>query len=1186
MRKLLLLLLVCVSSVTSSFAQDCTIAAPLPYLEDFSNGEPACWEYENTDAAAPEWAYNDGIDLTGDGTNDPFVGLIPANVSNRDKDDWAFTQKLQLEAGTEYQISVDYNSLGLGNAIANENFELVITDAPNSTATFSEVIGTYNDILQQGSFPGSAGDNVKENAYTAQESFTPTTSGEYYVAIHALGASGDDSGVFMVFNTGVEEAPINCDAVTVPYFEDFSNGEPACWEYENTDTTAPEWGYNNGVDITGNGTNDPILAIIPPNVSSEEKDDWAFSRKIQLEAGTQYNITAAYNALNLGNVTAIENLELVITDAPVSTAGFSEVLGTYTDVMQQGSFPGNNDGNDLLNQAYQADETFTPSTTGEYYIAVHATGSSGTDAGGLLLFQVGVEEATGGCTAATVPYSEDFENGDPACWSYENSDNLGPEWMYNNAVDIDGDGNNDPLLSITPPSIQDFPKDDWAFTEKIQMEAGTEYFVSAHYNTLNLGTAIAEENFELVVLDAPNSSATFQTVLETYIGVTQQGTFPGNNDGQDVESQAYFTEKGFTPSTSGEYYVAIHATGSNNQQGAPLILFDVAVNDTPIGPDCTEAATIPYSEDFSNGDPDCWGYEDTDATIPEWAFNDSVDISGDGSNDPILAIIPSNISQTAKNDWAFSKKIQLTADADYQVSVHYNALNLGNTSASENFELVITDAQDSGSIVEVLGTYNDILQQGDFPGNNDGNDLESQAYLAEEIFTPTTSGEYYIAIHATGTSGTEAGGFLLFDIAVENFIEPGDGELFIYPGTVMSGVDANGDSVAGYNTSQVLSWTEDGGITQIGGLAPGNGIGGDVKISDDGNTIVGPYVNPDNELKEMSMYDVPTETWTPLGGIGGENDGQISSAWGISGDGNTVVGLGWLPGSGAHAITWNEATGVVDLGSSVPDRSTRANGVSGDGSTVVGWQDSESGFRQAAIWVNGVQQLIFFPNGDRAQAAGAISDDGVWVGGDGNFANNFQAYRWSEATGVETLGPPLQPGWRGATTSLNEDGSIAVGYYRPQGPALFGSGFIWTEALGVTDLNSYAESLGIDTQGIVMSLPLDISADGSTIVGAGRDSNNQRVGFVLKLAPTILGTETVTSIMEVTYYPNPVSDILNIDSATNIEQVAIYSVTGQQLLSKALDGANTVDVSFLSNGVYFVKAFGNNTSTTFKIIKN
>ena len=119
-----------------------------------------------------------------------------------------------------------------------------------------------------------------------------------------------------------------------------------------------------------------------------------------------------------------------------------------------------------------------------------------------------------------------------------------------------------------------------------------------------------------------------------------------------------------------------------------------------------------------------------------------------------------------------------------------------------------------------------------------------------------------------------------------------------------------------------------------------------------------------------------------------------------------------------------------------------------------------------------------------------------------------------------------------------------------------------------------------------MSLPLDISADGSTIVGAGRDSNNQRVGFVLKLDETILGTETVHPTLEMTYYPNPVRDILNISSQVEIEKVTIFSVTGQQLMTKALNGSTTVDVSSLSNGAYFVKAFGNNTSTTFRIIKN
>jgi uncharacterized membrane protein len=406
------------------------------------------------------------------------------------------------------------------------------------------------------------------------------------------------------------------------------------------------------------------------------------------------------------------------------------------------------------------------------------------------------------------------------------------------------------------------------------------------------------------------------------------------------------------------------------------------------------------------------------------------------------------------------------------------------------------------------------------------------------------------------------------------------------PNTTISGVNANGSAAAGYSNSENFMWIEGSGVQNIGGLPPANGTGGDVEMSNDGTKIVGPFLNPASSAKEMSIYDVPSQTWTPLGGIGGQNGDQISSAWGISGDGNTVVGLGWLPTGGAHAISWTQNTGVVDLGSTVTGRSSRADAVSEDGSVIVGWQDSETGFRQAAVWTNGVQQLIYFPTGERALAAAAISGDRVWVGGEGSSTNSFQAYRWSEATGLENLGPPLQAGWRGATTGISGDGSVIVGFYRPQGPALFGSGFIWTEALGVTDLNTYANSLGIDTQGIIMSLPLNISADGTTIVGAGRDSNNQRVGFILKLEPTILGVENNATPQEYTFYPNPVRDVLHIKSPAPFERVMLFNINGQLIMEKAASGNNeTLNVSGLASGMYIVKVMGSNAVETFKIVK-
>ena len=138
--KQLVTLLFLFTTILASQAQDCTMAATIPYFEDFSAGTPDCWTYEDTDNANPVWTYNNGVDITGNGTNDPVMVMIPPNVGTTQKDDWAFTRKLDLTAGNEYVIEIDYNAFNLGNATASENFELVITDAPSSTATFTTVL--------------------------------------------------------------------------------------------------------------------------------------------------------------------------------------------------------------------------------------------------------------------------------------------------------------------------------------------------------------------------------------------------------------------------------------------------------------------------------------------------------------------------------------------------------------------------------------------------------------------------------------------------------------------------------------------------------------------------------------------------------------------------------------------------------------------------------------------------------------------------------------------------------------------------------------------------------------------------------------------------------------------------------------------------------------------------------------
>lgn len=298
-----------------------------------------------------------------------------------------------------------------------------------------------------------------------------------------------------------------------------------------------------------------------------------------------------------------------------------------------------------------------------------------------------------------------------------------------------------------------------------------------------------------------------------------------------------------------------------------------------------------------------------------------------------------------------------------------------------------------------------------------------------------------------------------------------------------SAVSGDGSLVAGTGSGQYWLWSAAGGLQFIGGLEPGNGVGGQASVSFDGTEVGGTLLNPATGQYEAGRYSVAAGSWMPLGGLGGSSGQSTSSGWGTSGDGRVAVGLGWINPGVAHGFTYSAATGMVDLGSSVPDRSTRANDADYDGDVVVGWQDGVSGFRQGALWRDGVQTLIF-DGGAPMGELGCVSADGRWAGGLGVFANGQEAYLWSEGSGVVNLGH-LNPTHSGAVTGISADGSFVVGFDRPFGPAVFGRGFAWTEQNGMVDLNDLAQFFGIDVGGAVLSLPLAVSADGRTIVGQG-----------------------------------------------------------------------------------------------------
>ncbi|REC53961.1 T9SS C-terminal target domain-containing protein [Chryseobacterium piscium] len=85
---------------------------------------------------------------------------------------------------------------------------------------------------------------------------------------------------------------------------------------------------------------------------------------------------------------------------------------------------------------------------------------------------------------------------------------------------------------------------------------------------------------------------------------------------------------------------------------------------------------------------------------------------------------------------------------------------------------------------------------------------------------------------------------------------------------------------------------------------------------------------------------------------------------------------------------------------------------------------------------------------------------------------------------------------------------------------------------------------------------------------------------------SVLGTSEISNDKaELTIYPNPVKDVLNIQSKKQIVKAEIYDINGRILVSTSLKG-NSIHVSELSKGNYIIKVFTKDKATVHKFIKN
>ena len=96
------------------------------------------------------------------------------------------------------------------------------------------------------------------------------------------------------------------------------------------------------------------------------------------------------------------------------------------------------------------------------------------------------------------------------------------------------------------------------------------------------------------------------------------------------------------------------------------------------------------------------------------------------------------------------------------------------------------------------------------------------------------------------------------------------------------------------------------------------------------------------------------------------------------------------------------------------------------------------------------------------------------------------------------------------------------------------------------------------------------------------------VQSVARLAVTVqvtLGVST-TEILTLQYAPNPVKNVLTLQSNTILKLVVVYNLLGQKVIEQVVNDSNTtVDFSFLPSGNYMLKVQGESAQKVIKILK-
>ncbi|MCA9280382.1 MAG: PEP-CTERM sorting domain-containing protein [Phycisphaeraceae bacterium] len=307
-------------------------------------------------------------------------------------------------------------------------------------------------------------------------------------------------------------------------------------------------------------------------------------------------------------------------------------------------------------------------------------------------------------------------------------------------------------------------------------------------------------------------------------------------------------------------------------------------------------------------------------------------------------------------------------------------------------------------------------------------------------------------------------------------------------GSGAAAVSGNGHVTVGGSTGPVgfvepVRWTHSAGLSSL----PVSGMWGEVSTAEgvniDGSVVVG-------QSSDQAFR------WTKGSGMAGLGflPGKTNSwAWGVSHDGNTVVGYsGLLLGVGREAFRWTPSTGMVGLGD-LPggETSSTAFAASQNGDVVVGWSTTSVG-SEPFRWKPSTGMVSLAPG--RGGQARDVTPDGTIIVGTLEYTFGRFATMWTPG-GMVSLGDLPGGDDDSGAVGVSADGTAVIGS-SSTGPGVY-EPFYWTESLGMVKLKDHLIGLGvIGLEDWTLTAANGISDDGLTIAGNGINPLGQFEGWV------------------------------------------------------------------------------------------